>query len=297
MDPESMRMLGNQRLAQFGRDADTARLMALPGSKRRREARIGEAVDQSFSAMLQCHWNQAERALSAIGHHGGATIADVAVSAVLSRLMGKSGTSGGRYAGLSLPVAADGLDSHTWAAATVAMALLDWCSEEPSQGPATARSDIAAAPSSTAIMHDMCTRAQTLGNAARDLLCLSLALHARTAGDTMMGSFLLGKLSSVITQLRGRARPESIARTASSAAPAAVGLCFLTVGDSETGRQILLAVADSSDTRRTPLVEGLIDAEMARVDHEIGNHSGAMMWTERTERFGKKYGCRLPAPG
>ncbi len=285
MDPNAMRILGNARYQSIVRDADAARLMQLSGRKRRhgsscergaRRTGAADTVNHALSAMLRCHWRQAEQEVARLANHGAAQLERLAVSAVLARLIGTHREADDLLTSLRVALPDSGGDPHIWAATMVAIALQSWADGDDNR-PVGGAPSVSSA--SIALIRDLCARALKMGGEARDLLCLSLALQARTAGAQVVGSFLLGHLTE----------------NSSPAGRAARGLSFVTLGEMETGRRILLGVIDATDSLRMPLVEGLVDAEMARLDHEAGDDSGARGWMERTDRFTQRYGCPLPA--
>ncbi len=286
MDPITMRVLGSERHESIVRDADAARLMQLSGTKRRRSSKhtVGEhlsdrvdvarAVNRSLKAVLRCRWREAERAVAGLKRRGIAPSAGLAVAAILARLLGDHREADKAAASLRLALPDSGGDPYTWTAVTVALALQEWAGGN--HGSEAASSLL---PASTDIIRSLCSRVQSVGGEATDLLCLTLALHARVVQSPVLGSFLLGHLSE----------------DASPAGRAAMGLGFVTLGDRQTGRRILLGVVDSASGMRMPLVEGLVDAELARLDHDGGDDQSARQWIERTDRFTEQYGCPLPA--
>lgn len=301
MDPNTMRMLGNERYESIVKDADTARLMGVSGKRRRRrsvnvtaagDSAVARAVIQSLSAILRCQWQEAKEAVVWLSSNGTESTARLAVSAILARLIGTHGEADELVASLRLALPAAGSDSNTWAAATVAIALQNWVDGADSLPHGGA---VAVSPASTDLVRDLCVRARSVGGEAMDLLCLSLALRARTAESRVLGAFLLGHLSDAIGNASFGNQPQALGGGVSPAARAAMGLSFLTLGQVDTGRRILLGAIDATDSMRMPLVEGLVDAEMVRLDHEIGDDSHALGWIERTNSFTERYNCPLPA--
>jgi len=286
MDPNTMRLLGNERYESIVRDADVARSMALTGSRLRRSSRhavgervsdiadVAKAVDRSLRAVLRCRWREAERAVAGLKRVGAVPSARLAIAAILARLTGDRREADKASATLRLALPDSGGDPYTWTAITVALALQEWAGVN--HGSEAVPSLL---PASTDLIRTLCSRAQSVGGESTDLLCLSLALHARVVQSPVLGSFLLGHLSE----------------DASPAGRAAMGLGFVALGDRETGRRILLGVVDSASGMRVPLVEGLVDAELARLDHDGGDDLHAHQWIERTDRFTEQYGCPLPA--
>ena len=240
MESDTMRTLANERLSQFEHDADTAGRMALSPSSR--ETDTNSALERTMSALLRCHWHQARCLVSSLPEDGTAGVAAMAMSAVLSRLI-SPGSVQPSVGGLSLPRPAPGTNANAWAAATVAMSLVEWCDRR--SGPEPVTNEMRKDPDPVTLVQSVCK--VSLGSEAQDLLCLSLALHARGVGDPMLGSFLLGKLSNVVTQLQSGARGTAIGRGVSPAAPAAAGL--------SSSRWVTRQAGADSSWRRSTLSE------------------------------------------
>ena len=122
----------------------------------------------------RCRWREAERAVAGLKRIGAVPSARLAITAILARLTGDRGEADKASATLRLALPDSGGDPYTWAAITVAMALQEWAgvSHESEAVPSLL-------PASTDLIRTLCARAQSVGGEATDLLCLSLALHAR----------------------------------------------------------------------------------------------------------------------
>ena len=283
MNHHTMRQLGNDRLDQVIRDADAARLFGISGNQHHSEQTISDSVSMTIASIFRCRWQEAESRLEYLSQDSGGGLATAALSSLLGRLTGRAGRVKLAYGENQFEP--DGRkDASSWAAWTAATALGAWLG-----------TDRAEAPAGSHLIHEMCEQARQLGPEVRDFVCLSLALLARATHDPVLGSFLLGRLSDTTRAMLRSLESGTLPHGTSPASPAAAGLCFLSLGDAETGRRILLGVVDSPETLRMPLVEGLVDAEMVRVSSENGEDGVARRWSLRTQRFDGVYGCRLPA--
>ena len=140
--------------------------------------------------LRQCRCREAERAITGLKRRGIAPPAGLAVAAILARLLGDHREADKAAASLRLALPDSGGDPYTWTAVTVALALQEWA--DGNHGSEAAPSLL---PASTDIIRTLCSRAQSVGGEATDLLCLTLALHARVIQSPVLGSFLLGHLS------------------------------------------------------------------------------------------------------
>jgi hypothetical protein len=212
--------------------------------------------------------------------------ARVAVNAVLTQLRGDQDEAEQALIALRHTVPPRSADPHVWAAATIAAAL---------HGYATGAVSRSVEP--VAMVRQLCTRASSLHHETMELLCLSLALLARAGNAPVLASFLLGHLTDTLGGVPvDDGSTDAHVRLAGTfpATYAAAGLCIVSLGDVNGGYRLLVRLVDTDNAVRMPLVTGLVEAELARLELEHGTRSSALPWITRTGRFCKRYACDMP---